>query len=178
MVMRRNHFRNAEPGGILLPGGFLKRWLWISVQDLGEPKKEGQSFLFKVNTSSLKDVRVCYEIERKFLGKIYALVFEGRVPAPRPPERFSPIRLSYSGMVKKGRPFFSDDAKAGNNPLVKKLNRNDELLLDLCQPQDLEYLRIYRDAQEEVCRIRCRPFGGSFVYQLFPAHKISSQTSR
>ena len=153
--------------GDLAAWRFLEKIIGDFSQGLGEPEKEGHSFLFKVNTASLKDVRVCYEIERKFLGKIYALVFEGRVPVPRSSERFTPIRLSYSGIVKKGRPFFKDDAKGGKNPLVPRLNRNDQLL-DLCGPQDLEYLRIYRDVQEEVCRIRYRPFGGSFVWLLFP----------
>jgi hypothetical protein len=153
--------------GDLAAWRFLEKIIGDFSQGLGKPEKEGQSFIFKENTSSLKDVRVCYEIERKFLGKIYALVFEGRVPVPRSSERFTPIRLSYSGMVKKGRPFFKDDAKGAKNPLVQRLNGNEQLL-DLCRSQDLEYLKVYRDTKKELCHIRFRPFGGSFVRLLFP----------
>ena len=98
---------------------------------LGEPRQTLQRFIFQVNAPYLKNVQVYYEVDKKFLGKIYALIFEGQVPVHRPSDNFLPMQLCYSGKVKKGRPFFEDDSKAEKNPLVQRLNRNDKLL-DLC----------------------------------------------
>jgi hypothetical protein len=160
-------FSGYKTKGDLAAWQFLEEMAGDFSRILGKPKQELQRFIFQVNAPYLKNIQVCYEIDKKFLGKIYALIFEGRVPVFLSSEEFFPIHLSYSGKVKKGRPFFEDDNKTGNNPLVQKLNRNDKLI-DLCWPQDLEHLKIYWDVQEEVCRIRYRPLGGSFIWLIFP----------
>jgi hypothetical protein len=165
-------FSGYKTRGDLAAWQFLEEMIGDFSRILGEPKQELQWFVFQVNTPYLKNVQVCYEIEKRFLGKIYALIFEGRVPILRTSDHYSPIHLSYSGKVKKGRPFFEEDHATRKNPLVQKLNRNDKLI-ELCWSQDLEYLKIYCDVQEEVCRIRYRPFGGSFVRLLFPPLRYS-----
>ena len=163
-------FSGYKTGGDLAAGQFLKEIVGDFSQILGEPEQEKERFIFRINETYLKDIQVYYEVDKKFLGNIYALIFEGCIPLHGIIGKFSPLHLSYSGMIKKGRPFFEYDKKEGENPLARKLNKN-EKLIDMCWHQDLEYLKIFQDVQKDVIRVRYRPFGGSFVWLLFPPVK-------
>ena len=163
-------FPGYKTSSDLVARQFLKKIVGDFSKILGEPEQEKQRFIFKINKTYLKNIQVYYEVDKKFLGNIYSLIFEGCIPLHGITGKFPPLHLSYSGTIKKGRPFFDCDKKEGVNPLARKLNKN-EKLLNMCWQQDLEYLKIFKDLPKDVCRILYRPFGGSFVSLLFPPVK-------
>jgi hypothetical protein len=140
---------------------------------LGEPMEEEDGFFFplKGKASPFSSFKICYEIEKKFLGKIYAMVLEARFTWPkeiRPAER---IELHYSGFIRKGTPYFAyiSSKKTGinGNELFRLLN-HDRDLIDQCWKLEIEFLRMFFDPQEDLWRVQARPYGGSFIHLLFP----------
>jgi hypothetical protein len=137
---------------------------------LGEPTRDRDGFLFPIDGSALFSIKVRYEVDNKFLGKIYGMIVDGRVAAQNIHDASEKAELSYSGILSKGIPFFKSPRQNGHiktGGLVQALNQ-DHAILSMCKNIDLEFLRVFYDHQEEVWRIQARPYGGSVVAMIFP----------
>lgn len=138
---------------------------------LGEPARDNSGFLFPVKDGALSSIKVGYEVDNKFLGKVYGMVLDGRVAARGSTRCCSEkAELAYSGIVLKGAPFFKPPKKTSPGKeglLVQALNR-DQHILDMCRSIDAEFLRVFFDYRQEVWRIQMRPYGGSVVALMFP----------
>ncbi|MCB2185576.1 MAG: DUF3156 family protein [Deltaproteobacteria bacterium] len=135
---------------------------------LGEPEMEGLSYVFQGRNPRVDDIRLYHEVDKKFLGRIYALVCEARIKAPAG-DQGAPgkLRLTYQGSLRKGRPVFKTARGGGPEGLAARLNQDQELL-DLLAKQDLEYLKIFWDGDLERWRALARPLGGSFIWVALP----------
>jgi hypothetical protein len=142
------------------------------IDTLGNPAMEGGSVVFPPQNYPFVSFQVRYAEERKFLGKIYAMVVEGKVAPGKRDRGDQRAELFYRGILANRKPFFKS-MKGGMNwqqssaALVKALNR-DSRLLDASSKIDLEYLRVSYDQGEEVWNIHVRPYGGSFVHIMLP----------
>lgn len=142
------------------------------VNTLGQPTRDGLALVFAGREHPLGGLRVRYVEERKFLGKIYATVVEGRVANTGRVREKQKVELQYAGFFLKGMPFFKPVRGKGTSPeksvlLANRLN-GDKFLLDACRGLDLEFLRVFYDGQEEAWKIQMRPYGGSMVCLMFP----------
>jgi hypothetical protein len=142
-------------------------------KEFGEPEREPDGFTFAGGRGQpLARLRVRYEVDKRFLGKVFAMVVEGRVAPGRVDCRNQRLELYYTGFVAKGMPFFRPMKGKGVGrvrevTLANSLN-SDENLLKACRKLDLEYLRVFYDAQQELWRIQARPYGGSIVMLMVP----------
>ncbi|HBL23838.1 MAG TPA: hypothetical protein DDZ40_06940 [Deltaproteobacteria bacterium] len=137
---------------------------------LGEPIRDNSGFLFPGEDGLLSSLKVSYEVDNKFLGKIYAMVVDGKVAAGSTNCSSENAELCYSGMILKGSPFFKRSRQKGNGQagyLVKSLNQ-DQRILDMCKSLDTEFLRVFFDPKQGAWRIQIRPYGGSVVVLMFP----------
>jgi len=152
-----------------------KNSLWNNSQYfislLGEPREERNGFIFPLKDLPFSDFKIRYDIEKKFLGRIYVMVLEAKFGRQKKIHASERIELRYSGFFKKGRPFFayvsSKNAGTNGNALLRLLN-NDEDLIEKCRKLDIEFLRLFFDSHEEVWKIEVRPYGGSFIHMMFP----------
>jgi hypothetical protein len=138
---------------------------------LGEPREEGNRLIFPLKNLPFVGFHIRYDIEKKFLGKIYVMVLEGKFVWQEMFNTSEKIELHYSGFFKKGRPFFipvpSKKGRDNGNAVLRLLNQ-EESLIEECGKLDLEFLKIFFDPQEEIWRVQVRPYGGSFIHLLFP----------
>ena len=149
---------------------------------LGEPRRDGDGFVFSTEGLPLAGFRVRYDIERKFLGRIYVMGLEGSFSSgeisPAPGRRGEPetrsgrpqeIELRYSGFLRKGRARFvslpSRKDRDEGGGVVPLLN-GDSVLIEQCRGLEVEFLRIFFDG--ESWKVRVRPYGGSFIKVLLP----------
>jgi hypothetical protein len=138
---------------------------------LGKPREEGNRLVFPLKNLPFVGFNIRYDIEKKFLGKIYVMVLEGKFVWQRMFNTSEKIELRYSGFFKKGRPFFIPvpSKKGGDNGnVVLRLINQEENLIEQCGKLDLEFLKIFFDPQEEIWKVQVRPYGGSFIHILFP----------
>jgi hypothetical protein len=138
---------------------------------VGEPRKEGKGFAFPTGDLPFQSLHIRYEIEKKFLGKIYVMVVEAGWPQGEilpPSER---MELRYSGFFRKGKPFFlsvsSKKADDRGSRALKMVNE-DRSLLDECWKLDIEFLRVFFDFGEKAWKVQVRPYGGSFIKIVLP----------
>ncbi len=134
---------------------------------LGEPEMEGISYLFQSSNPLVDDIRLYNEVDKKFLGRIYALVCEARIQHPRDQGAEGMLLLSYRGSLRKGQPWFKTARRGGPEKLASLLNE-DQKLLELLAKQDLEYLKIHWDGQMKRWRALARPLGGSYIWVALP----------
>lgn len=141
------------------------------IKHLGEPQKEGDGFAFPIKDLPFISFHIRYEIEKKFLGKIYVMVLEGKSAQGENSPYSERIELRYSGFFKKGKPFFisvlSKKAVNNGNRVLQLLN-GDQGLIEDCWKLDIEFLRVFFDFQEKAWRIQLRPYGGSFIKMILP----------
>jgi hypothetical protein len=74
---------------------------------LGEPQKGENGFIFSIKDLPFKSFTIRYDIDKKFLGKIYVMVLEVKVSGGENSSVHGRIELRYSGFIKKGKPFFA-----------------------------------------------------------------------
>ncbi|MBM4338246.1 MAG: DUF3156 family protein [Deltaproteobacteria bacterium] len=140
---------------------------------LGEPSEEGQGLCFslKGKTSPFSGFKIRYVIEKKFLGKIYAMVLEATFGRQKEFQPSGKIELRYSGFIRKGTPYFAyaSSKKTGTdgNELLQLLN-HDEDLIEQCKKLEIEFLNIFFDPQADFWTVQVRPYGGSFVHLMLP----------
>lgn len=137
---------------------------------LGEPVRDNSGFLFPGEDGFLLSLKVSYEVDNKFLGKIYAMVVDGKVAAGSANCSSEKAELCYSGMILKRSPFFKRSRRKGieqTGYLVQSLNQ-DQHILNMCKNLDTEFLQVFFDSVQGVWRIRIRPYGGSVVVLMFP----------
>ena len=138
---------------------------------LGEPREEGNGLVFPLKDLPFSGFKIQYDIERKFLGRIYVMVLEAKFAHRKMFHTSGRIELRYSGFFKKGKPFFrSIPLKKGSsdgNGVLKLLN-GDQRLIQECSKLDIEHLRLFIDSQEEVWKVEVKPYGGSFIHIMLP----------
>jgi len=141
---------------------------------LGNPEKEGNGFAFATRDLPFESFTIRYDIDKKFLGKIYVMVLEGKVPGREPSSREERIELRYSGLIRKGKPFFTavpaTKENRDRNGVLNLLN-GDEGLIGECRNLEIEFLKVYFDLREKVWRVQVRPYGGSYIRILLPPLK-------
>lgn len=143
------------------------------IKVLGEPREEGNGLVFPLKNLPFIGFKIHYDIEKKFLGRIYVMVLEAKIPQKKIFKTSERIELRYSGFIKKGNALFTSvPLKKGNtsnsgNKVLQLLNEDDRLI-EQCSKLDSEFLRLFFDSQEEVLKIEMRPYGGSFIHLLFP----------
>ncbi len=149
------------------------------IEGLGEPKKEGNELTFPLKSLPFSGFKIRYDIEKKFLGRIYVMVLEAKLLQRKmlgPSER---IELRYSGFIKKGNAFFTSvplkkrGNRHGGNRVLQLLNE-DHRLIEQCSKLESEFLRLSFDSQEEVLKVEMRPYGGSFIHLMFPPMHYSA----
>jgi hypothetical protein len=138
---------------------------------LGEPQKGENGFIFSIKDLPFKSFTVRYDIDKKFLGKIYVMVLEGRVSGGENSSVRGRIELRYSGFIKKGKPFFTfvpvrRETCDGNG--VLQLLNGDQRLIEECKRLEIEFLKVFFDFQEKTWRVQVRPYGGSYIKILLP----------
>ncbi len=138
---------------------------------LGEPEKEENGFAFSTNDLPFKSFTIRYDIDKKFLGKIYVMVLEGKVSGGKNSSTSERMELRYSGFIKKGRPFFvpipARKENCNRNGVLQLLN-GDQRLIEECRSLEIEFLKVYFDLQEKAWRVQVRPYGGSYIKLLLP----------
>lgn len=143
---------------------------------LGEPREEGNILVFPLRNLPFVGFHIRYDIEKKFLGKIYVMVLEGKFVRKKMFDTSEKFELRYSGFFKKGRSFFTPvPLKKGvdDGNVVLRLLNQEESLIEECGELDLEFLKIFCDSQENVGRVQVRPYGGSFIHLLFPPMRFN-----
>jgi hypothetical protein len=152
-----------------------KQSLWNNSQYfiglLGKPREEGDRLVFSSKDLPFVDFNIRYDIQKKFLGKIYAMVLEGKFVWQKMFNTSKKIELRCSGFFKKGRPFFvavPSKKREDNGDVVLQLLNQEESLIESCWKSDLEFLKIFFDPQNKIGIIQVRPYGGSFIHLLFP----------
>jgi len=138
---------------------------------LGEPQKEENGFAFPINDLPFVRFNIRYEIDKKFLGKIYVMILEGGFKKGKWDRVSERIELFYSGFIRKGNPFFasvpSRNRWKGGNGVLQRLN-GDQGLRDACQGLEIEFLKIFLDPREPLGKVQVRPYGGAWIKILFP----------
>jgi hypothetical protein len=138
---------------------------------LGEPRKEKNGFTFPIRDLPFAGFHIRYEVEKKFLGRIYVMVLEGTFSQGEMSPPSERMELRYSGFIRKGKPFFiSLPSKKVQNKGNRALNllSEDPPLLAGCWKLDLEFLKVFFDFGEGAWRVQVRPYGGSFIKVLLP----------
>ena len=123
---------------------------------MGDPEKKKMDLPFQQSDLPFQSFHIRYEVERKFLGKIYVMVLEGKFPQGRSVSPSEKMELRYSGFFKKGKPFFiSVPSKKAENSGSGALNilNEDPPLLDECWKLDVEFLKVFFDFGERVWRV-------------------------
>lgn len=151
--------------------GSLWRNSQYFIEVLGEPRGEGNELIFPVKDLPFSSFKIRYDIEKKFLGKIYVMVLEAKSVQGKTFGVSERIELRYSGFFRKGNPFFitvstrkANDNKGETLPLLN----GDQRLIEECSKLDMEFLRLFFDPGKEVWKIEIRPYGGSFIHIMFP----------
>lgn len=137
---------------------------------LGEPKRMDMALAFSGKGLSFPQLKVRYDVVKKFLGKVYVMVLKGQFLSDNLPPKTAQVELRYSGLIRRTMPRFVSSEKTGNaygERIMKALNR-DERLLEKCLKLDLEYLKVRFNRQQEVWEVELRPYGGSQVHLLVP----------
>jgi len=138
---------------------------------LGEPQKGENGFVFSIKDLPFVSFTIRYEIDRKFLGKIYVMVLEGKFPGGEDSSVSERIELRYSGFIKKGKSFFASvparKEDCDRNGVLQLLNR-DQPLIEICRRLEIEFLKVYFDFQEKVWRVQVKPYGGSYIKIILP----------
>ena len=167
------HVRNSSGNETL--DKKAKNSLWNNSQYfislLGEPREEINGLAFPLKDLPFSGFKIRYDIEKKFLGRIYVMVLEAKFGRTKKNHASERIELRYSGFFKKGRPFFTPIPleKAGDNGnVVLRLLNQDEGLIEECWKLDLEFLKVFFDPQEESWKVQVRPYGGSFIQIMLP----------
>jgi len=117
--------------------------------------------------------KIHYNIEKKFLGRIYVMILEAKIPPKKIFNTFERIELRYSGFIKRGNALFTSvplkkgSNSKGENKVLQLLNTDDRLI-EQCSKLDSEFLRLFFDPQEEVLKMEMRPYGGSFIHLMLP----------
>jgi hypothetical protein len=142
------------------------------VDTLGNPAMEGGSIVFPQENHPFVSFRARYTEERKFLGKIYAMVIESKVAPGKRDWGDQRAELFYRGILASRKPFFKlmkgrKNGQQSSAVLVEALNGSTRLL-DASSKLDLEYLKVSYDQEEEIWNIHVRPYGGSLVHLMFP----------
>lgn len=141
------------------------------VRTLGEPREEGNGLVFPSKKLPFSGFEIHYDIEKKFLGRIYVMVLEGRVEGEKGFSTSERMELRFSGFLKKGKPFFQSvplkGAEGNGKPMVQRLNE-DPCLMEACWPLDIEFLKVFFDPPGGVWKIQVRPYGGSFIQIMLP----------
>jgi len=141
------------------------------IEVLGEPREEGNELIFPLKDLPFSGFKIRYDIERKFLGRIYAMVIEAKFVQRKMFHASGRIELRYSGFFKKGKPFFRTiPLKKGSSDEdgVLKLLNGDQRLIQECSKLDIEYLRLFIDSREEVWKVEVKPYGGSLIHMMLP----------
>ncbi|HSB07541.1 MAG TPA: DUF3156 family protein [Thermodesulfobacteriota bacterium] len=138
---------------------------------LGEPQKGENGFVFSIKDLPFLSFTIRYEIDKKFLGKIYVMVLEGKFPGRQDSSVSEGIELRYLGFIKKGKPFFASvparKEHCERNGVLQLLNE-DQRLIEECGSLEIEFLKVYFDLQEKAWRVQVRPYGGSYIKILLP----------
>jgi hypothetical protein len=143
---------------------------------VGEPRKEGNGFSFPSGDLPFQSLHIRYEIEKKFLGKIYVMVVEVEWPQGEILPPSGRMELRYSGFFRKGRPFFiSVPSKKTDDRgrRVLSMVNEDRSLLNECRKLDVEFLKIFFDFGEKMWKLQVRPYGGSFIKIVLPPLQYS-----
>ena len=99
------------------------------------------------------------------------MVLEGKFKGTRSFDISDSIELRYSGFLRKGKPFFVPvpaKGRKGKEDTVLRLLNEDQFLVEQCWKLDIEFLKLSFDPVETVWTLRLRPYGGSYVYMMFP----------
>jgi hypothetical protein len=141
------------------------------IERLGEPQLEELGFSFSPGNEPFRKFTIGYGLNKKFLGKIYLMTLEGVVNVLAPVSSAGSLELGYTGLVRKGRPFFalkgSKDGGVIERRIMAVLN-NQQSLLDACRGLEVEFLKILLDPREGSARIQVRPYGGSLLRIMLP----------
>ncbi len=139
---------------------------------LGEPRLEGQRGLsFPVGSLPFRHFTIGYDLNKKFLGKIYLMTVEGILTGYAPLLPSVCLELRYAGFIRKGKPFFSlrgySKPKGPEGGIISLLH-SDQDLLQKCWKLEVEFLKILFEPLEGSCKIRVRPYGGSLLRIILP----------
>jgi hypothetical protein len=139
---------------------------------LGEPCRESHALNFPLKKElPFASFRIRYGVENKFLGKIYVMLLEGKFAGTRGCNGSESIELRYSGFLKKGTPSFvpvsAKGGKGKEDAILRLLNEN-QTLIERCWKLDIESLKLSFDPADRVWTLLLRPFGGSYIYVMFP----------
>ncbi|MBI5586420.1 MAG: DUF3156 family protein [Deltaproteobacteria bacterium] len=141
------------------------------IETLGEPSKEEGGLSFPVQNTPFKRLTAGYELKKYFLGRIYHLVLEGRLAILAPVAFSGTMKLNYSGLLRKGAPFFTfkdpHGVKTPGRGLVRMVN-DDQGLREECLRLDLEFLEVHFDPLAGWARVRISPYGGSLIHVFLP----------
>ncbi len=138
---------------------------------IGEPRGEGNGLAFPTVGLPFQSLHIRYEIERKFLGKIYVMMVEAGWPQGEVPPPSGRMELRYSGFFRKGKPFFiSVPSKKTDDRgrRVLSMVSEDRSLLNECWKLDVEFVKLFFDFGEKMWKLQVRPYGGSFIKTVLP----------
>ena len=155
---------------------FLRTDSEYFIQILGEPlgRREG-GFSFPVQNLPFSSFKIRYDLEKKFLGKIYVMILEVQFSGEQYFSTPEELELRYSGFIRKGRPFFArpGSKESGNNrDGVLTILNQDQSLLEECWKLEIEFLKIMVDPKQQIWKVQVRPYGGSFLKILLPPLKF------
>ncbi len=139
---------------------------------LGEPRLEGQGgFSFPVGSLPFRHFTIGYDLNKKFMGKIYLLTVEGILTGYAPLLPSVCLELRYAGFIRKGKPFFAlrgySQPKGPEGGIISLLH-SDQDLLEECWKLEVEFLKILFEPLEGSCKIQVRPYGGSLLRIILP----------
>jgi hypothetical protein len=143
----------------------------VFIEALGEPQLEGRGFSFPAQNLPFHHFTIGYDLDKKFLGKIYLMTLEGILTGGAPVLPSRSLELRYSGFIRKGRPFFALRGQAelkGTEKGLISLFHRDQILLEECRKLEIEFLKILFDPREGSCKIQVRPYGGSLIKIVMP----------
>jgi hypothetical protein len=141
------------------------------VERLGEPQLEERGFSFSPGNEPFRKFTIGYGLNKKFLGKIYLLTLEGVLAVLVPVSSTGSLELGYTGLVRKGRPFFALKGSKDESPMKRRMItvlNNHQSLLEACWGLELEFLKILFEPREGSVRIQVRPYGGSLLRIMVP----------
>jgi hypothetical protein len=144
-------------------GPFIALW--------GEPRLEDRQFSFSPGREPFRKVTIGYGLNKKFLGKIFLMTLEGVLTLLAPVSIAGDLELRYSGLLRKGRPFFAlkgckDEGRV--DPRIMAVLNDNQSLLDACWGLEVEFLKILFEPLEGSVRIQVRPYGGSLLRIMVP----------
>jgi hypothetical protein len=143
----------------------------VFIEALGEPQLEGRGFSFPAQNLPFHYFTIGYDLDKKFLGKIFLMTLEGILTGYAPLLPSVCLELRYAGFIRKGEPFFAlrgNSKPKGPEGGIISLLHSDHGLLEECLKLEIEFLKIRFEPLEGSCKIQVRPYGGSLLRITMP----------